>query len=615
MKKMTFFFAFTLAVLIGFGQSVSINTAKKAAKNHYLKHSNAAIKRRITDISFSGEYVVKNIADTLYYVFNIDNNKGFVIISADQRAHPIIGYSFSGAYSSTDQPPAFTEWLEHRKQELIYIKSGNLPSSNLVTREWDALNSVTPAPDTPTLGPLLQTTWSQDCYYNYMCPADTAGPCGNTVTGCVATSMAQIMRYWSFPTLGRGTHSYSHQIYGQLSANFGATRYNWSEMPNQLIMDNQYVAMLMFHCGVSVEMNYGPRGSSAQGPLLALINSFNYSPKACFLERSNYLDTAWEDIIKAEIDLSQPVWYRGDSTGGHAFVCDGYQNTNYFHFNWGWSGYFDGYFYLSALNPGTYNYTNNQWAIINIRPSSYITTNLKVFIEGALNSGTGLMNASTEAVIPISQPYNAAPWNYTGNESVESVPTGVVDWVLIELRQATAPNLATSSTILSMHAAFLKTNGTIVDIDGESPVSFFNTSISEGNNLYVVIRHRNHLAVMSANSATLNAGTYSYDFTTGLSQAYGGGSGCKQLGSTIVMVSGDMDKDGNIFVSDFNNWAVDFGATNGYFTSDFDMDGNVWVSDYNKWAVNFGFQTDTNLKSTQINSEQIKPKYSSMVPK
>jgi hypothetical protein len=222
---------------------------------------------------------------------------------------------------------------------------------------------------------------------------------------------------------------------------------------------------------------------------------------------------------------------------------------------------------------------------------------------------------NTSSLLPLAQPFNAAPWNYSGTETLSVVPADAVDWVLVELRQATSPDLATSSTILAKRAAILKSNGTVVDLDGANPVLFENSSITEGNNLYIVVRHRNHLAIMSATGAILNSGVYSYDFTTGLSQAYGGGSGYKQVGAKFAMVSGDVDVDGNIFVSDFNTWAVGFGVMNGYLKADIDMDGSTFVSDYNKWAINFGSTVDTKLKAAEINPEQQKPKYKSCVPR
>jgi hypothetical protein len=239
-----------------------------------------------------------------------------------------------------------------------------------------------------------------------------------------------------------------------------------------------------------------------------------------------------------------------------------------------------------------------------------IKVNVKVNLEGPLN-GSNVMNIveTFKVQIPLTQPYNRAPWNYQGTESVSALPDQVVDWVMVELRQATVAASATSSTILAKRAAFIRSDGTIVDLDGVSTVRFDDHYVTTPNNLYIVVRHRNHLAVMSSSGATLSGGVYSYDFTTGLNKAYGGGSGYKQVGSTFAMVAGDIDKDGNVYVSDYNRWTAGFGTTNGYFDYDLDMDGFGYISDYNKWSANFGSSVNSTLKSAQL-----KPKYFTGVP-
>jgi hypothetical protein len=239
-----------------------------------------------------------------------------------------------------------------------------------------------------------------------------------------------------------------------------------------------------------------------------------------------------------------------------------------------------------------------------------IWVNSTVMLEGPFNQTTSLMNTGIHTYLPTAQPYNVAPWNYAGTESVATVPAGVVDWVLVELRQATSPALAESGTIMTKRAAFLLTTGSVVDLDGRSEVSFDNCLLGSGNNLYVVIRHRNHLAVMSNTGAVWSAGVYRYDFTSSVTQAYGGASGFKVLNGKGAMVGGDINHDGNVFVTDYNLWAAAFGTTLGYFVTDLNMDGNVFVTDYNLWAANFGTTISTNIKSALL-----RPRYFSSIPK
>jgi hypothetical protein len=237
---------------------------------------------------------------------------------------------------------------------------------------------------------------------------------------------------------------------------------------------------------------------------------------------------------------------------------------------------------------------------------------LSVFLEGAFNGSTAMNTTlNTGNVLPFGQPYNVAPWSYTGIESVGAIPAGVVDWVLVEVRQAASPALATSATIIAKRAGFLKSDGSVVDLDGVSPLNIGRPTIA--SNLYVVIRHRNHIAVMNANTMTLNGTTYNYNFSSAITQAYGGAAGYKQIVPGIFgMVSGDTDADGTITVLDFSKWATDFGMTTVYRLSDIDMDGVITVLDFSKWATNFGFANIAPLKSLNLNGTD--HSYKSQVP-
>lgn len=223
--------------------------------------------------------------------------------------------------------------------------------------------------------------------------------------------------------------------------------------------------------------------------------------------------------------------------------------------------------------------------------SSNKTLGLTVYLEGPYNTVSDQMNTTlnTNTLIPLQQPYSGVPWNYAGTESVASIPSGVVDWVLVELRDAATPAAAIPSSKLAgwTKAYFIKADGSIVDLDGTSPPNIGNPTVV--NNLYVIIRHRNHIAVLSANGMTLAGNNYNYNFSSGINQAYGGEAGYKQIGTGVFgMVSGDADEDVNISVLDYSKWAADFGLTSTYITSDVDMDGEVSVLDYSKWATNFG---------------------------
>jgi hypothetical protein len=228
-----------------------------------------------------------------------------------------------------------------------------------------------------------------------------------------------------------------------------------------------------------------------------------------------------------------------------------------------------------------------------------VTSNLNAFLEGA-SDGAGAMTTilptftiaygSTDP-FPLTQPYSVAPWGYPGSENVTVVPADVVDWVYIELRQASDPSLADASTIFGKRAAFLKSDGKIVDMDGISPVKFYNAPLTPGNSVYAVVKHRNHLAAMSNTGALKNGtGIYEYDFTDLESKTYGGPDGIKLVAGKWSLVGGNGAFDADINSSDYAlSWDVQIGFFDGYFSGDFTMDGNVNSSDYALiWDTNIG---------------------------
>ncbi|MDP3914232.1 MAG: C10 family peptidase [Bacteroidota bacterium] len=413
-------------------QPITISMAKEIARNHLQSVGmgnlkSASINR--TKFQFSTASIAKEKNDTLYFVLNDTINKGFVIVSADKRAYPILGYSLEGNFDEANQPPAFVEWMENRKQEIAYIKENVQQADSKTAQQWDNLSSTNYSETATTVGPLLQTTWNQSQYYNDKCPEDANSPYGyngRVPTGCVATSMAQVMKYWNYPTTGNGVNSYtpsSHPEYGVQAADFGATTYDWTVMPNSLTSPNNAVATLIYHSGVAVNMDYDPEGSGAGSPRTALVSNFKYSSDATNVNKSSYTESNWINLLKSELDSHRPIWYRGDNggTSGHAFVCDGYQNLNYFHFNWGWGGYLDNYFLVGSLTPGSKNYSLNQGAIIKVFPAK---------VPDAIGPITGLTEVCagftgvtyTVPAIPNAASYTwTLPSGATGTSSYNSI--------------------------------------------------------------------------------------------------------------------------------------------------------------------------------------------------
>ena len=312
------------------------------------------------------------------YVFSTE--KSFVLVAADDCVQPILGYSLTGRFDFENMPDNKRAWIQGYSDEIRYAVDNQLRASSEVAQQWQDLTEGNPntGKATTAVAPLLQTQWNQSSPYNMLCP-------GGSVTGCVATAMAQIMKYWNYPEHGIGSHSYTHATYGELSADFQSTNYDWTHMTNTYTNNSTEtqklaVATLMYHCGVAVNMNYSPNASGAGSVIVAeaLRNYFNYSSEIVYHVRSDYADNAWIAMLKNDLNLNRPIWYHGTgSGGGHAFVFDGYNSNNYFHVNWGWGGYCDEYYAINNLNPGPGGigsgtngiYNDDQGAIFGIRPS------------------------------------------------------------------------------------------------------------------------------------------------------------------------------------------------------------------------------------------------------
>ncbi|MBI9036876.1 MAG: C10 family peptidase [Bacteroidales bacterium] len=361
-----------LIVFSAYAEPIDENTAKNVAKNFYYEIKPDSKNLTYNEVIPELAYVCTENVIPIYYIFNINQKDGFVIISADDDAYPVLGCSFTGEYfEGIEQPPNFLEWMNNYKDQILFIKKNSLKADEIIEQAWVDYNSYNPSvKDVLGVDPLLTTTWNQGCYYNELCPIDYAGPCDHVWAGCVATAMGQVMKYHNHPEQGTGSFSYNCPPYGTLSANFGETIYDWESMPNSISSNNDAIATLLYHLGVGVCMDYGPNGSGAGFSTIrsALIYYFSYSPSAQSKYKSSYTTSEWEGLLKDELDVDRPIIYVGFGSGGHAFVCDGYQGTNHFHFNWGWSGYNDGYFYVSNLNPGGSNFTEGQAAVFGVEP-------------------------------------------------------------------------------------------------------------------------------------------------------------------------------------------------------------------------------------------------------
>jgi hypothetical protein len=328
------------------------------------------------------------------YLFTPVDGPGFVLVAADDCVRPVLAYSRDGAFDPKAMPDHVYEWISAYNREIASLREAGATPSAAVQALWEQLPDVN-----ETVAPLMTTQWNQSPYYNNRCPVSPTNS-RHAVTGCVATAMAQVMKYWNHPAVGHGSNAYSCQPFGLIQCSFD-TAYSWSDMPdrlNRFSSDAQVfaVAQLMFHVGVSVSMNYGTGSSgahvisygSASYPSAenALKQYFRYNPMLHGVSKRQYTDAEWDALLKDEIDHHRPVLYSGfDGTGGHAFVIDGYSSdinprngNRFFHVNWGWGGSYDGYYTLDSLSPGaggvggnaTYTFNSDNSALVGVQPST-----------------------------------------------------------------------------------------------------------------------------------------------------------------------------------------------------------------------------------------------------
>lgn len=312
----------------------------------------------------------------------INNNGSYTLMSAEDNSLPVLAYSDTEQISLSALPPSFLEWADVYQNQINEIRTNRVTLGEYQS-QWAALLSGSVASDrdpSRAVSPLLAVMWNQDWPYNALCPVDEAGPGGRVYAGCVATAMGMVMKYWNHPNTGEGNHSYYAPGYGYQSANFGATTYQWDQMGNSAGTNYMPVATLLYHCGVAVNMNYAPDGSGAQSTAAASAMSeyFRY-PNAQYKSRDDYTAANWNALMKAQIDNGSPMYYSGSgSGGGHAFVLDGYDTADYFHFNFGWGGSSNGYFYTNNINPGGSDFNSWQSAIINTIPANYSVATIPV---------------------------------------------------------------------------------------------------------------------------------------------------------------------------------------------------------------------------------------------
>ena len=344
----------------------SILNHRQTGWGHKVKIQNVRTKRVIC-----ASDLLSSTQDA-FYVCDAGED-GFAIISADERMTPVLGFSHSDVFDPEDIPGGMRELLESYAQEYEAMMSCTPHRS--AKRHIEGVQEQ--------LGPLFATQWGQDEPYNNRCPWVEDGRC---ITGCIAVSTAQILNYYHFPHSGTGwvdyeTKTHKIRIQEDLSSFVFSwpyiLDYYWNGAPEESV---NAISDLLYACAIAVKMDFGLKASSASSDnqLLALVENFGYDPDISYIQKNFMTTNEWQTIMLNELNDSLPIAYSAASPtlGGHSFIIDGYKADEdaypFYHVNWGWKGYLDGYFKLSGLEADDYDFVKNHSAVINIKPDNGI---------------------------------------------------------------------------------------------------------------------------------------------------------------------------------------------------------------------------------------------------
>ena len=381
----------------------------------------------------------KSLGIDQFYVIQNEGGQGWMLLAANDVVQPILAYSETGTFDpSGEMPDNLRYWLGMYNRQIKSALEGGQTASTEVASEWSKLRSGARRAKqaTEVVSKLLTTTWNQGSPFYDQCPTYSGnGTSGQSVTGCVATAMAQVMNFWEWPNTGQGTKNARTSNYNGYTTsvpayNFANTTFDWANMKDSYgsgytNAQATAVATLMANVGAAVEMKYGP-SSGAQTIRFpsssttyacaqnALWNYFGYNadsikgyyrPGYTSQGYSSWSETNWKNMLKTELNKHRPIMYAGSDTegAGHSFVCDGYRDDDYFHFNWGWGGRYDGYFTVNTLNPGTGGigsgsgvYSEGQDVIIGIVPNVSETYKITYSVANGTLSGSSTWTQSTK---------------------------------------------------------------------------------------------------------------------------------------------------------------------------------------------------------------------------
>ncbi len=405
MKKIIVVLAIVAMAFVAKAEHVSYSDAEKAAKAYYHQTVNAFRVTAWDDINLTC-VVNPNDEKAPYnlYVFDVNGDEGYIVLSSDNQIMPVLAYSFESAFNIDKMSPGRAAYLNYYSTTNDYAATNIIDNDKGARKMWSDLFEYTPdmlaTRDVVTSRILLDgISWTQSWPYNSKCPTQPSndthsswGSHSHAYVGCVATATSMVMKYWNWPATGNGYNSYQW-YYGSwpnmhsqtITVNFANQTYNWYAMPDVAgSTENEELGKLCYHVGVSVNMQYDYDGSGSQTEYVAsaLKNYFRYANDAQHVSKDSYSEANWNQILKSQIDQRYPMVYSGGTntgTAGHAWNCDGYQIKNgntKFHMKWGWGqGDGSGFYTLDTLCSSSvsggaeYNFVRDQVAVINIHPN------------------------------------------------------------------------------------------------------------------------------------------------------------------------------------------------------------------------------------------------------
>ena len=379
MKKALFTLLFAALLLSGL-QAKPVDVQKAKSLGVKFMKANTEVKSASAELTYTA---YAGNGQPAFYVFAVQP-KGFVIVSADDRAKPILGYSTESNFTP-QLPDGLMTFFDNYKAGFSQMFARNDEPTAEAVDDWTSLENtckLTASKTDRSVGPLLASIWNQTDLYNNMAPEDPSSVySGHCKSGCVANAMSQIMRYWEWPRHGQGGHGYYassyYGNYGWQEANFEDATYRFELMPDFLDFASPQAevdatALLEYHAGVSVDMGYGPNASGAYsedvGP--SMLEYFRYSPDLEHREKPNGSSTQWKNDLRSNLDAGMPIYYASQGeAGGHAYVLDGYDDNDMFHLNWGWAGFDNGYYAIDGFYLTFYSFPWYHNAIFNLHPA------------------------------------------------------------------------------------------------------------------------------------------------------------------------------------------------------------------------------------------------------